>query len=40
MKKMSMSEMKAVNGGFIAEAIIGWAIGRTLVCGFKGLFKC
>ena len=41
MKKMATSEMRHVNGGsFLGAAILGWAIGRTAVCGFKGLFKC
>ena len=41
MKKMSFNEMRKVNGGFWGgAAILGWMIGRTLVCGFKGFGKC
>lgn len=41
MKKMSNSEMRKVNGGsLLGAALLGWFIGRTAVCGFKGLFKC
>lgn len=40
MKKMNCEEMKKVNGGFWLAALGGWLIGRTAVCGFKGLFKC
>lgn len=40
MKKMTASEMSHVNGGFLGAAVLGWFIGRTLVCGFKGLGKC
>lgn len=41
MKKMTTSEMRHVNGGgFWVAAAVGWFIGRTLVCGLKGPFKC
>lgn len=42
MKKMNSAEMSKVNGGAItfAAVALGWMIGRTAVCGFKGLFKC
>lgn len=40
MRKMTINEMRHVNGGLLGAVIIGWAIGRTAVCGFKGLFKC
>ncbi len=40
MKKMNANEMRHVNGGLLWEAVLGWVIGRTAVCGFKGLFKC
>jgi bacteriocin-like protein len=40
MKKMNTNEMRKVNGGFFWEAVIGWMIGRTIVCGTKGFGKC
>lgn len=41
MNKMTSNEMRHVNGGsLLVAAAIGWFIGRTAVCGFKGLFKC
>lgn len=40
MKKMNCEEMRQVNGGLFWEAVVGWMIGRTAVCGWKGLFRC
>jgi len=42
MKKMNSAEMSNINGGAISlfAVALGWFIGRTAVCGFKGLFKC
>lgn len=40
MKKMNMNEMRRVEGGGLGAIIAGWLIGRYIVCGTKGLFKC
>lgn len=41
MKKMNSAEMSKVNGGISFAAVaLGWALGRYIVCGTKGLFKC
>lgn len=41
MKKMTSAEMRSVNGGsLIAAAVVGWCVGKLLVCHTLKPGKC